>query len=409
MPEDRGLVREIAWREAFPWISLARVARLAMAPRLILLAALGLLLTSGGWRVIGLAYSSSEDLRQLGWAAEDQPWPWQTQIETVPPLLFDGFHPARSPVVQSALWLSQPVRAMFYPGASTVGIPFVPFTYELLCAIWAIAVWALIGGAITRITALALARESRLGAVGGLRFSLAKWPAFFLAPLLPIMGVLFLSLLMGAVYGLIMRFDSGVLIMSIFWPILLGASLVMGILLLGLVFGWALMWPTISVEGTDSFDALSRSYSYTFQRPLYYLFYAIVAGVIGLLAATIVWLLVHWTIQLSFWSASWGSGLRRMEEIVRDANLGNARGAYSVGLSILRFWNGCVLLLGSAYLFSYFWAAATNIYFLLRQKVDGAEPDVVAAEQEEETFILPPLKSEDGVPQVDDRAVTPGA
>ena len=50
----------------------------------------------------------------------------------------------------------------------------------------------------------------------------------------------------------------------------------MALLLLGLAFGWPLMWATISTEGTDSFDALSRSYAYVFQRPLRYLFYVVV-------------------------------------------------------------------------------------------------------------------------------------
>ncbi len=407
MPEERGLVREIAWRDVFPWIGLARVARLAMAPRLVLLAALGLLLTSGGWRIIGELYSSSDDIKQLGWTVAEETWPWQAQIESVQPLTsFDAFHPAYSPVIQTAKWLSSPVRNMFFAGTSEAGVRWVPFSYALLCAIWAIGVWAVIGGAITRIAALALARESRLGFLGGLQFGLAKWPAFFLAPILPLVGILGLSVVVGVVYGLIMRADAGVLIMSVFWPIMLGAGVVMAILLLGLTFGWALMWPTISVEGTDAFDALSRSYSYTFQRPLYYLFYVIVAGVIGLLAATVVLLLVNWTIHMGYWSASWGSGAERMSQIILDSNEGKQVGAYGVGLAILKFWNGCVILLGSAYLFSYFWSAATNIYFLLRQKVDGAEPDNIAVDPEQESFSLPPLKNDDGVPQVDDK---PGA
>ena len=57
------------------------------------------------------------------------------------------------------------------------------------------------------------------------------------------------------------------------------AGLLMALLLLGLLFGWPLMWGTISTEGTDSFDALSRSYAYLFQRPLHYLFYALVAAI----------------------------------------------------------------------------------------------------------------------------------
>jgi hypothetical protein len=179
----------------------------------------------------------------------------------------------------------------------------------------------------------------------------------------------------------------------------------MAILLLGLVFGWALMWPTVSVEGTDSFDALSRSYSYTFQRPFHYLFYVIVAGVLGLLAAHVVVYFVEWTNWLAIWSASWGSGAARAKEIghfLRTAPLPeDTPWSVSAGVKVLTFWTDCVMLLGAAYFYSYLWTAATAVYYLLRQSVDGTEPDEVSVEREEETFSLPPLKSdESGVPQV---------
>ena len=45
--------------------------------------------------------------------------------------------------------------------------------------------------------------------------------------------------------------------MAIFWPISLLGCFGIAVLLLGLLFGWPLIWPTISTEGTDSFDGLS--------------------------------------------------------------------------------------------------------------------------------------------------------
>jgi hypothetical protein len=286
-----------------------------------------------------------------------------------------------------------------------VGI--VPFTYALLCGLWELAVWALIGGAITRIAALALARESRVSLADGVRFGVAKWLQYFLAALFPLLGVIGLSLVAGVVFGLIMRADVGFLLMSFFWPLMLLAGLVMAILLLGLVFGWALMWPTVSIEGTDSFDALSRSYSYTFQRPFHYLFYLIVAGVLGLLAAHVVAYFVDWTKWLALWSASWGSGAARANEILKHLKPAplpeDTPWSVSAGVKVLTFWTDCVVLLGAGYLYSFLWTAATAIYYLLRQSVDGTESDEVAVEREEETFSLPPLKNdESGVPQVTD-------
>ena len=52
----------------------------------------------------------------------------------------------------------------------------------------------------------------------------------------------------------------------------------MAILLLGALVGWPLMWATVSVEGTDAFDALSRSYAYTYHRPWRLLWYVLFAG-----------------------------------------------------------------------------------------------------------------------------------
>ena len=416
MPEERGVLREIAWREVFPWLGIVRCARLALSPRLLALAALGLFATVVGWRWIGDLYSGSAELnRRGGWIEQDQTWPWESQLVSVPPT-FNELDPVLSPVLETGRRLSAPFVRMFTPR-----ITFWPFTYCLLCGLWELAVWALLAGAIVRIVALALARESRASLVEGLKFGAMKWPQFFLSALLPLLGVIVLSFLVGVVFGLIMRADFGVLVMSFFWPLLLVASLVMAILLLGLLFGWPLMWPTIGAEGTDSFDALSRSYSYTFQRPLHYLFYAIVAGVIGLLAAHVVAYIVEETNQLAVWSASWGSGSERMQAIESAApaplppatvtplsppatvNPEEQTASWSLrtGHDVLGFWKGCVRLLGTAYLYSYFWTAATAIYFLLRQSVDGTEPDEVAVERDEETFGLPPLKPDaSGVPQV---------
>ena len=110
-----------------------------------------------------------------------------------------------------------------------------------------------------------------------------------------------------AILGLLLRRDVGVLLVGLVWPLALLAGLVMALLLLGLGFGWPLMWATISTEGTDSFDALSRTYAYVFQRPLRYLFYVLVAGVIGWLGWLLVQTFAGAVISLSFWAAGWGT------------------------------------------------------------------------------------------------------
>ena len=82
----------------------------------------------------------------------------------------------------------------------------------------------------------------------------------------------------------------------------------MAVLLVGMLAGWPLMWATVSVEGTDAFDAISRTYSYVYQRPARYLFYLFVAVVIGMVAWQVVALFEQATLSLSQWAVSWGSG-----------------------------------------------------------------------------------------------------
>ena len=95
---------------------------------------------------------------------------------------------------------------------------------------------------------------------------------------------------------------------ALIWPLVLAGGFVMTVLLFGVLLGWPLMWATISVEGTDSFDALNRTYAYVFQRPLRYFFYVIVAAVIGWLGWFVVENFAASVIWLASWAASWGAG-----------------------------------------------------------------------------------------------------
>ena len=80
MPDKHGgTLRQIAWHDVFPSLSLLRTVRLAAAPRLVLLAALGLAFTAGGWHAIGWVFSGSDDSAARSWMLDDQKLPWETR------------------------------------------------------------------------------------------------------------------------------------------------------------------------------------------------------------------------------------------------------------------------------------------------------------------------------------------
>ena len=118
------------------------------------------------------------------------------------------------------------------------------------------------------------------------------------------------------VLGLLMRLDVFAFLAGLAWPFVLLLGLLMAILLLGALVGWPLMWATVSVEGTDAFDALSRSYAYTYQRPWRLLWYVLFVGRSGgrehvrrqsCLRPS--------AIALGDWSIDWGLDERREREI----------------------------------------------------------------------------------------------
>ena len=178
-------------------------------------------------------------------------------------------------------------------------------------------------------------REERLSFMSSIWWGVRKWPAYFGGPIFPLVGV-FLAVFPIAVLCLLLKSNFGLLLMGIIWPVVLLCGLFVAILLVGLLFGWPLMWPTVSAEGTDSFDALSRSYSYTYQRPVHYLFYAAVAGVLGMLAWVVVLIFAKGVIVYSYWAASWGSGGARMTEIIDSDH--QPRRRRDVGLRGARHW-----------------------------------------------------------------------
>jgi hypothetical protein len=285
-------------------------------------------------------------------------------------------------------------------------LTFAGLVCLVLCGLWGITIWAFFGAAITRIASVQLATGQRIGMAAAIRHAAGKWPSYFFAPLLPLFGVA-LAVLPVFCVGLFLRIGfTAFLAGLVVWPLVLLAGLVMAILLVGLLFGWPLMWGTISTEGTDSFDALSRAYAYTFQRPLHYLFYAVVAAAIGGLGWILVRNFAAGIIWMGYWAAAWGCGNDLITSILGRGE--PLSGMSHGGAVMIHFWAGCVKLLAVGYLFSYFWTASSAIYFLLRRDVDSTAMDEVFldADASEQAAPLPPIETDEaGAPVVGEGAV----
>jgi hypothetical protein len=76
------------------------------------------------------------------------------------------------------------------------------------------------------------------------------------------------------------------------------------------------MWATVSVEGTDSFDALSRSFAYTYHRPFRLLWYVLFAMFLAVISMFVVKLFAASAIALGDWSINWGLDDATMNAVV---------------------------------------------------------------------------------------------
>lgn len=406
MVDDDGTVREIAWREVFPWLILVRVFRIAIQLRMLMLSTVAVLATIFGWWLLGQLFRGAEETQLQQWIISYSMCPWTTGERGIdPPVRLPDWRslgniatPLGSPELGPpelgrtpddpfySPWqqLSAPVRQLFNRELTITSLAFV-----LLCVLWAVLVWSLLAGGMTRMAVVQLAREENVSMGNALRHARSRWRSYFSAPMLPLLGVLLPAIVM-ALLGALMRLDFGIFLAGIFWPLMLLVGLLMTVLLIGLTFGYPLMFATISAEGTDSFDALSRSYSYVFQRPLHYLFYAAVATLLGMLGLLLVAYVANAIWHLAIWALLWGSGNEAMGAALMNAPDLRTTGHW--GANLLDFWGGVMRLLVLGFVYSYFWAASSAIYLLLRYHVDGTEMDEVYLEDAAEPYALPPLE-----------------
>ena len=244
---------------------------------------------------------------------------------------------------------------------------------------WFVLVWSIFGTAISRHVALKLVGEDTPGIVGATWFGSRKWLPAFNAVLFVLVGIFALSV-PGAVLGLAMRTEWGLAFAGAVWPLVLLGAVVLAILAVGMIAGWPLMVACVGVERGDSFQAISTAFSYLYQRPLHYAFYAIVALLVSIPTLLVAGLFAHATADLAMWATSFGMGHERTATVL-DGLAAGGPAAAAWGVKAIGFWTRGLETLLSSFGWGYFWAIATAAYLLLRQDVDGTELDEVVLEE----------------------------
>jgi hypothetical protein len=357
-------------------------------------------------------------------------WPWFEDRGPNPYLLLTGGAaiPDNRPLAEWLIKdetgvLLEPLKKFLYPVVYLLHPRSGGWNrlYFLLVTLWTLGTWALFGGAITRMASVQVARNDKIGIGEAIRFVMARYYSFLSAPLFPLLFIAFMVVLL-LIYGLFFMIPvlGDILIAGLGWPLIFLAGLAMAVVLVGLV-GWPMMYATISAEGSDSFDAISRSYSYVYQSPWHYAWYSLVALAYGAVVVFFVGFMGSLVVYLGKWGVAqtpfiesanrdpsflfvyaptsfhWRELLLQggtvdgqslvennvinkpaYDKLVDSMTWYNRLGAFMVTIWLWLFF---LLVLGFGY--SYFWTASTIIYLLMRRKVDDTDLDEVYLEEDE--------------------------
>jgi hypothetical protein len=380
------IVHEVVWSDAFPWWILLTAAGNAFAPTVLLLALLG---STGVWA----GWSIADRVGLPGQVTELMPPPPGESRGAAQPPHAPGLEMPRPPrelppgpslraMPAWRAWLGRlprPVQEVLVLATAPVspGGTLAGMAGSLVRLAWLVLVWSVFGTAIARHAALKLVGEEPPVFAAAVGFGSRKWPASFNAAAFVVVGMLALAI-PGAILGLVMRADWGLAVAGVVWPLVLLGAVVLAILAIGLVLGWPLMVATVGVERGDSFQAISTSFSYVYQRPLYYAFYAAVGSVLALVAFGAAAALADATQALAFWAASFGMGHERTRAVLEGMT---QPGGGPWGMTALRFWADGLTSLLAAFGCGYFWSVVTAIYLLLRRDVDATELDELVLDE----------------------------
>ena len=416
MAEQKQDAVRVDWRQSVTWLSLFRGFRIGLDVKKMLLGFVALVATYAVFLILTSLWDAfgqnapREDL--LPNVARDV----VTLVGDVPDaILRQDLNVLREGNIlrEGAVGIADQVRRTVrdFPG------------FSIVFGILVLLIWSYFGGAICRMAAVQFGRDERISFTEALTFTGRKYLSLVFAPIVPFLAILFVCVFTGAV-GLLARIPYfGEWFAGLFWPMPLIAGFILALIAVGAMFGLPLMHPTIGAEGSDAFDAISRSFSYVYSRPWRAVFYGVLAAIYGAVVFTFVAIfagLLLWFSRfcVTFWGGQVFPAVDLGEKIHRmwpdigvfrwEPWAGTALGWEQLSGSergaafFLGFWVWLVYGLVWGYAVSYGYSALTIIYFLLRKNVDNTEFDEVYLEEEEEEtfeeFAEEPAKPEEGAP-----------
>ena len=253
-------------------------------------------------------------------------------------------------------------------------------------------IWSVFAGAITRLAALEFARGEKAGLKDSLSFVMKKFWSYFWSPLTPVLGVLFF-IACNVAGGLLGKIEyAGEIAVAVGFPLaILSGFLIVFLGIVGIV-GFILMFPAISSEGSDAFDAISRAYSYVLSRPLHFLSLLITIIVCGTILTFVAGYGACLVMKTSYFTVGLGMGDKLNE--IRDfiAGMSGAGDTITslnpmsmrIAALLLMLYVVLIKMTVGSIVIAFVGSASTIAYLIMRKDVDDTEMSDVYVEEDEE-------------------------
>ncbi len=318
-----------------------------------------------------------------------------------------------APLGQGLQWIGWSPIAI--PGATPGAAPDL---YPLDLPLWKHAVaaggllllWSVIGGAIARVYAVRIGRDESIPFDDGLAFSLRNLKSFLMAPLFIAAAAVFFVALTAAVGAVAAIPTAGGVLQALLHPLALLSGLIVTIIAIGGLFGLPVLHAALATERNGTLDAISRTFSYLFTRPVTFIVGVVVIVVVsGVISTFGMWFLNFVTLGSLSLGAAWSDtapGL--LQDAHTVAVLGQFPGdltSLSTGATITVwvtwFWTSVGALLVRGFVLAYAVGGLTDLYFLMRREVDGTPASQVHVDGEPELDLGDPVPGQPTEPAFD--------
>ncbi len=148
-----------------------------------------------------------------------------------------------------------------------------PCAEKLGVLLWWLVLWALLGGAVTRITAMRVAKDESISFKEAFQYVWNNKLSYLLTPIavMVFMAVFVLCNMLAGVVSWIPF--AGPILFILLYVLVLLSTLFLILLGIGLFFGMDMISSSISTEGGDGLQAVINVFNYVYARPWQYILY----------------------------------------------------------------------------------------------------------------------------------------